>query len=113
GGAAPAAFRPLGPGAELAAAAVDILPRGIAHLGQHAVAVQVAHDLADAFAFRTLVFVRFQAVVRDQVHHRVLALEQPDDAVHFRLAVIDALEQGPLVLDGITHRAGVALALLD
>ncbi|MCY1222937.1 hypothetical protein D9M72_350450 [compost metagenome] len=74
--------------------------------------MQVADHLHDALAFGTLVVVVFQAVVGNQVHHRVLALEQAQDAVHFFLAVVDALEQRPLVLDGIADAAGIAFAQL-
>ncbi len=75
--------------------------------------MQVTHDLHDALAIGTLIFVIFQTVIGDQVHHRVLALEQAQDAIHLILVVVDALEQGPLVLDRESGRAGIGLAEVD
>ncbi len=49
-------------------------------------------------------------VVRDHVQHAYLPAQQPHDAVELVVAVVDAFEQRPLVLDRIAGGARVALA---
>ncbi|MEZ5469474.1 MAG: hypothetical protein R3F18_17660 [Lysobacterales bacterium] len=49
----------------------------------------------------------------DEVHHRVFAREQGDDAVEFLVTVVDPFQQGPLVLDRIGDRPRIALTGLD
>ena len=99
--------------AQLAAAAVHVLPGAVADLGQHATAVQAADDLADALGIGALVIIAFQAVEGNDVEHAVLALEQAHDGVELVVAVVDALEQRPLILDRIARVAGVLFAEFD
>ena len=101
------------PRAELTAAAVDVLPSRIAQLGQDAPAVQAARQFGGAFRRRAAEARVVDGVVGDQVHDRVLAGEQADDAVHFLRAVVDPFEQRPLILDRVAGGAGVAFAEFD
>ena len=49
-------------------------------------------------------------VIGDEVHHRVLALQEPRDALKLHVIVVQAFQQRPLVLDRVPGRPGVALA---
>ena len=81
----------------------------MAQLGEHAAAVQPARHLGGALPARALEIERLDLVVGDEVHQRVLALEQALDAFELVVAVVDAFEQRPLVLDGVAGGARVAL----
>ena len=100
--------------AQLAAAAVDVLAGRLAQLRQHAAALQRARHRGGALPAPAARNRRPSTrVVRDQVQHRVPAGEQPHDAVDLVGAVVDAVEQRPLVLDRIAGGARVALGPLD
>src|SRR5690242_15109457 len=65
-----------GAGAQLAAAAFDILAGAVAHLGQHAAAMQVVNDFGDARGSGTLVIVSLQRIEWNQIEHGVFAFQQ-------------------------------------
>lgn len=100
-------------GAQLAATAVHVLPGAVPHLGQDTVAVQIMDNLADALWIGALVVVLFKTIEGNDVQYAILALEQAQDGVEFVVAIVDALEQGPLVLDRVVDTAGVLFAELD
>jgi len=52
-------------------------------------------------------------VVRNHVQHRVLAVQQPHDALDLVGPVVDAFEQRPLVLDRVAGGACIGFGALD
>src|SRR5690606_22053532 len=97
----PTAFFPSYPCAQLPAAAVDILPDGVAQAGDDAALVQGAGDGDGAFPGGAAESGPVDGVVGDEVHDGVLAGEQPRDALHLVVAVVDSFQQRPLILDRI------------
>ncbi|ODV17136.1 MAG: hypothetical protein ABT25_30115 [Variovorax sp. SCN 67-20] len=98
---------------QLAAAAIDILPRRIAQLGEDAALVQRAGHLLAALPRRAAERHAVDRVEGNHVQHAVLAGEQPDDAVDLVLPVVHAFEQRPLVLDRVAGGSRIALAFGD
>jgi len=85
----------------------------VAQLGEYAPPVQAARHPGGTLPARTPEPVALRGVVGNQVHHRIFSGQQAHDAVQFRLAVVDALEQRPLILDRIPRAARVYLAQFD
>ncbi|MCY1236922.1 hypothetical protein D9M72_495980 [compost metagenome] len=75
--------------------------------------MQRTDDLADALGIGALVVIPFETIEGNDVEHAVLALEQTHDGIEFVVAVVDALEQRPLILDRIVGVASVSLAQFD
>ena len=70
-------------------------------------------DLADARGIGALVVIPFETIEGNDVEHAILALQQTHDGIEFVVAIVDALEQRPLILDRIVCVASVSLAKCD
>ena len=100
--------------AQLPAAAVDVLAGRVAQLGEHAAPVQRARDRRGALPRRAAERQAVDRCCRGSCSApRTCRASRRDDAFELVVAVVDAVEQRPLVLDRVAGRARVALAGVD
>src|SRR5262249_16804033 len=98
---------------KLAARAFDILPGRSPDLREHAAAVQGAGHFSRALGARAAEAEALHGVVGDEVDDAVLAAHQRGEALDLLVAVVHALDQGPLVLDRPGRPPRVTLGELD
>lgn len=80
---------------------------------QHTTALQMVDELADVLGIGMLAVISFETIEWNDVEHAIFAVQQTRDGIEFIVAVVDALEQPPLMLDRIVGVASVSLAKSD
>ncbi len=87
---------------QLPASCINILTSRLTQFGQNSLAVQCASDFGGTLPVGATVLERFDAVAGNEIHHCVLTTQQSRNSLYLFDAVVDALNQGPLVLNGVT-----------
>ena len=95
----------------MSAAGIDILAGRLTQGRQHATLAQHPYHGDGPLVRGARIAQTFDCVVGNQVHDRVLACQQTGDALDLVVAVVDAVDQGPLVLHRIAGGARIGLGL--